>query len=211
MSNQTQSSDYALVEVSSAFERLVHWLFAGSCIVLFISGFGLMFHSLSFIASIFGGHYVLKYVHNVSGIVFAVSGVFATLVWFRDGAIFTRDDLQWLKTGGGYLWTKEGVPMSGRFNAGQKIYFILKVVTWVLMAVTGIIMWFPFGFSPELVVMCYPLHVLGVATLAGAVVIHAFLGSFGNPGTIQAMMSGKCTRAWARLQHGKWLREYDEK
>ncbi len=211
MSNHAKSSDYALIEVTGAFERLVHWIFAGSCILLFITGFGLMFHSLSFIASLFGGHYALKYVHNFSGLAFAGSGIFAALIWFKDAALFTRDDMQWLSTGGGYLWTKEGVPESGRFNAGQKLYYLLKVATWILMSLTGIIMWFPFSFSRELVTLCYPLHVLGVATLAGAVVLHAFLGSAGNPGTIQAMLSGRCTRAWAKLQHGKWLKEYDEK
>ncbi|MCP4716753.1 MAG: formate dehydrogenase subunit gamma [Deltaproteobacteria bacterium] len=209
MSNQAKSSPYELIEVTNAFERLIHWLFAGSCILLFISGFGLMFHSLSVIASLFGGYYPLKYVHNFSGLVFAVSGFFAVIIWFKDGAIFTADDMKWISTGGGYLWTKEGVPESGRFNAGQKAYFILKAVTWILMSATGIVMWFPFSFSRDLVITCYPLHALGVATLAGAVVIHIFLGSCGNPGTIQSMLSGKCTRAWAKLQHAKWLKEQD--
>ena len=103
------------------------------------------------------------------------------------------------------------MPESGRFNAGQKIYYYLKALTWILMSATGIIMWFPFNFSRDLVITCYPLHALGVAILAGAVIIHGFLGSFANPGTLQAMMSGKCSRAWAKLQHGRWLKEQDAK
>ncbi len=211
MNNTAKTSDYQLIEVTNPFERVIHWLFAGSCILLFISGFGLMFHSFSFIASIFGGYYPLKYVHNFSGLVFAVSGFFAVIIWFRDGAIFTSDDIKWFAKGGGYLWTKEGVPEQGRFNAGQKMYFILKAVTWIIMSITGLIMWFPFMFPKSLVLSCYTFHALGVAILAGAVVVHIFLGSFGNPGTIQSMLSGKCTRAWAKLQHGKWLKEYDAK
>jgi len=211
MSNGAKTSGYDLVDVTSAFERIVHWLFAGSCILLFITGFGLMFHTLSFISSIFGGYYIMKYVHNFSGLTFAVSGFFATIIWFRDGAVFTGDDIRWFATGGGYLWTKEGVPESGRFNAGQKLYYVLKASTWILMSLTGIIMWFPFSFPRELVIFCYPLHALGVAALAGSVILHIFLGTFGNPGTVQSMLSGKCTRAWAKLQHGKWLSEYDRK
>jgi formate dehydrogenase subunit gamma len=91
------------------------------------------------------------------------------------------------------------------------MYFVLKAATWVLMSVTGIIMWFPYFFGRDITIFSYPMHILGVASLAGAVVIHGFLGSLGNPGTIEAMISGKCTRAWAKLQHGKWLKEYDEK
>jgi len=206
-----KKSDYELVEVTSGYERLVHFLFAGSCIVLFISGFGLMFHNASFLAAMFGGHFVTKYVHNFAGLVFAVSGVFAVIIWFKDGALFDKDDIGWFMKGGGYLWTKEGIPPQGRFNAGQKLYFVMKAVTLVVLSITGIIMWFPFYFSPALVIMLYPLHIACVAMLAGAVVIHAFLGSLGNPGTIMAMISGKCTRAWARYQHPKWLIEYDEK
>ncbi len=211
MSNGAKSSGCELIEVTSSFERLVHWLFAGSCILLFISGFGLMYHTLDFIARLFGGYHALKYVHNISGLVFAVSGFFAAVTWFKDGALFTADDIKWIATGGGYLGKKDGVPESGRFNAGQKIYYLLKAATWILMSLTGIIMWFPFSFSRDLVILCYPLHVLGVAALAGAVIMHICLGTFINPGTIQSMLSGKCTRAWAKLQHGKWLKEYDEK
>ncbi len=86
-----------------------------------------------------------------------------------------------------------------------------RAVTLVVLGITGIIMWFPYTFGREITIACYPLHIACVAALAGAVVIHAFLGSLGNPGTIAAMITGKCTRAWARYQHPKWLKEYDEK
>ena len=211
MSNTVKNSNYELIDVTTPFERLVHTAFAGSCILLFISGFALMFHSLSFITNVFGGHYITKYVHNFSGLLFAFSGLFAVVIWFKEGAIFDADDIKWFMKGGGYLWTKEGIPPQGRFNAGQKMYFVLKAATWALMSVTGIIMWFPYFFGRELTIFSYPLHALGVASLAGAVVVHGFLGSLGNPGTIQAMITGKCTRAWAKLQHAKWLKEYDEK
>lgn len=204
-------SDYELIQVTTSGERIVHFLFAGSCIVLFISGFALMFHNMHVLASLLGGYFTTKYVHNFSGILFALSGLLAVVIWFREGAIFTGDDIRWFMKGGGYLWTKEGIPEQGRFNAGQKLYFVLKAVTWVVLSVTGSIMWFPYAFDRSLVIVCYPLHIACVAVLAGAVVVHGFLGSLANPGTIQAMITGRCTRAWARLQHAKWLREYDEK
>jgi len=204
-------SDYELIQVTSGFERLVHFLFAGSCVLLFLSGFGLMYHSMSFLTALFGGYYITKYVHNFSGLLFGASGLLAVIIWFKDGALFDQDDILWLKKGGGYLWTKEGIPPQGRFNAGQKLYFVLKAVTWVIMSVTGVIMWFPYAFGRSLVTLCYPLHIACVALLAGSVIMHIFLGTIGNPGTLQAMITGKCTRAWARFQHPKWLREYDEK
>ncbi len=65
-------------------------------------------------------------------------------------------------------------------------------------------------FAKDTVVICYPLHIIGVVAFGGTWIIHAFLGTFANPGTIEAMLSGKCTRAWAKLQHGKWLKEIDK-
>ena len=206
-----KKSDYELIEVTSATERLVHFLFAGSCIVLFISGFALMFHGASFLAAMMGGHFATKYIHNISGLVFAISGVFAVIIWFKEGALFDKDDLGWLMKGGGYLWTKEGIPPQGRFNAGQKIYFVIKATTLAILSVTGIMMWFPYNFGRELVIMCYPLHIACVAILAGSVAFHGFLGTIINPGTVAAMFTGTCTRAWARYQHPKWLKEDDER
>jgi cytochrome b subunit of formate dehydrogenase len=42
MSSTVKNSSYELVDVTTPFERLVHLAFAGSCILLFISGFALM-------------------------------------------------------------------------------------------------------------------------------------------------------------------------
>jgi formate dehydrogenase subunit gamma len=209
--NKKKRSDYELIHVASGFERSVHFLYAGSCVLLFLSGFSLMYHNLSFLAAMFGGHFITKYVHNFSGLLFAVSGLFTLVMWFKEGAIFTDDDIKWFMKGGGYLFAKEGIPDQGRFNAGQKLYFVLKATTWVLLSATGVIMWFPYVLGRTLVTLCYPLHIACVAIVAGSVIIHIFLGSLGNPGTIQAMITGKCTRAWARFHHAKWLKEYDQK
>lgn len=211
MNNEvSESSDFELIEITSGFERVVHWFYAISFILLFITGFGLMFHSFSFISAIFGGYEWMKLFHNYSGLVFGVSTFLALIVWFKDAAVFTNNDIAWLKKGGGYFWKVEDVPEPGRFNAGQKLYFILKIILGIIMFLTGLMMWFPItlGLTRGLVLLCYPLHVFGVVILAGVVVVHIFLGT-ASPGTIQAMLTGKVTRAWARLQHGAWLKDYE--
>jgi formate dehydrogenase subunit gamma len=204
MSNK---SNYELIEVTNIFERFVHWVLAISCILLFISGFGLMFKSLCWIGTLMGGASSLIVLHNYSAPVFAVSGLLAFIIWFKEGALLTADDIKWICKGGGYLWTKEGIPESGRFNAGQKIFYLIMVATCILMTITGYVMIYPFDFAKDTVVMCYPLHIIGVVTFGATWIVHAFLGTIANPGTIEAMLGGKCTRAWAKLQHGKWLKE----
>jgi formate dehydrogenase subunit gamma len=207
MSNK---SNYELIEVTNTFERFVHWALAISCILLFISGFGLMFKSLNWIGTLIGGTSSLIVLHNWSSPVFAASGFLAFIIWFKEGALMTADDIKWICKGGGYLWLKNGVPEPGRFNGGQKIFYLIMVATCILMSITGYIMIYPFDFAKDTVVMAYPLHIIGVMTFGGTWIIHAFLGTFANPGTLEAMLSGKCTRAWAKLQHGKWLKEIEK-
>ena len=53
-----------LIKVTDAYERIVHWMLAGSCLLLCFTGLGMMFHSFSIIGEIMGGLIVVKYVHN---------------------------------------------------------------------------------------------------------------------------------------------------
>ena len=41
-----------MIQATDAFERIVHWTMAISCIILFITGLGMMFRSLNFIGTI---------------------------------------------------------------------------------------------------------------------------------------------------------------
>ncbi len=62
-----------LIKATDAFERIVHWSLAISCIVLFITGLGMMFHSFNFVGTMMGGLKSLKYVHNFAGLFFIVA------------------------------------------------------------------------------------------------------------------------------------------
>jgi len=89
MSNK---SNYELIETTNVFERFVHWVLAISCILLFITGFGLMFKSLSWIGTLIGGTGSLSVLHHWSSAFFAGSGLLAFIIWFKEGAILTADD-----------------------------------------------------------------------------------------------------------------------
>jgi len=79
-----------------------------------------------------------------------------------------------------------------------------------LMFLTGIIMWFPLIFPRSLVQVLYPLHALGVIAIGGFVMVHIYLGTYGNPGTFRSITYGKVTRAWVKKHHGKWLKELEK-
>ncbi len=198
-----------LILASTTFERVVHWVLAFSCLFLFLTGFGLMFHSLSFIARFFpGGHATMKLLHNIDGIVFGIAFLFALIAWGKDTLYFDEDDKKWFRVLGGYLWEVEKVPECGKFNAGQKTFFIVLFLFWFIMVGTGIFMWFPI-FPPVLTRWLYVLHVFGVLVLGTFLVIHFYLGTYGNPGTFQVMGHGYVSKAWAKLHRPKWLRDVE--
>jgi len=203
-----------LIKATSAYERVVHWGLAISCIILFISGLGMMFHSFNFLGTPVGGLKNLKLIHNYTGIVFAVFLVLSILMWWREAGIFSLpEDWQWMICAGGYLWPVKNPPEVGKYNPGQKLFFLAVALCGLLMVGTGIVMWFPYRFDlpVEFVRWMYPLHALGFFVIFAFFFVHLYLGTVGSPGSAPAMFSGWVTRAWLKKQHPKWLREEEEK
>ncbi|MDD5231989.1 MAG: formate dehydrogenase subunit gamma [Syntrophales bacterium] len=200
-----------MIQATDAFERVVHWSLAVSCIVLFVSGLGMMFKSFNFIGTMVGGLRILKYVHNFTGIFFIVSLVLSIRMWWKEAGTFEMPgDLEWMKAAGGYLWHVDNVPEVGKYNPGQKAFFLAVAVFGAAMGVSGLVMWFSTGFPAFAVRWMYVLHALGFLVLFAFFFVHLYLGTIGSPGSLPAMTTGRVTRAWAKKQHPKWLREMDE-
>ena len=199
-----------MIRVSDGFERIVHWFLAGSFLILAVSGLGMMFHSLNFLAIPVGGLKNLKLIHNFSGLVFAPALFFGILIWWREAAIFDfPDDLEWIKCAGGYLWHVEHPPETGKYNPGQKAFFLVVAGGGILMILTGLIMWFPTALPVELVRWMYPLHALGFVAIFAFFFIHLYLGTIGNPGSVDAMVTGWMDKKVLTMLHPKWVKEME--
>jgi formate dehydrogenase subunit gamma len=199
-----------LIKVTSGYERFVHWMLAISCLLLCYTGLGMMFHSLNVFGVIMGGLKGLKLVHNFTGLVFGISLILAVQMWWREAGLFVfPEDIDWIKTAGGYLWHVDKVPETGKYNPGQKAFFLTVAFFGVIMLVTGLFMWFP-GFLPMyLLRWLYPLHVLGFVIIFAFFFIHLYLGTIGNPGSVQAMITGWMTKPVLKMLHPKWLKEME--
>jgi len=199
-----------LIQVTDAFERIVHWSLAASCLVLCITGLGMMFHSFNFIGDIMGGLKSLKYVHNFTGVFFALALVFTIGMWWKEAGVFSMpEDLDWIMCGGGYVWHVDKVPEVGKYNPGQKMFFLVVAGFGVIMVLTGLVMWFPLSFPSWLVRWLIVLHALGFVTIFAFFFVHLYLGTVGSPGSLPAMLTGWVTRAWLKKQHPKWLKEME--
>jgi len=200
-----------LIQATDWYERLVHWTLALSCLTLCITGLGMMFHSFHFIANLMGRLIVVKYVHNFTGLLFLVALLLAMKMWWHEAGVFSMpEDLEWMKTAGGYLWHVDHVPEVGKYNPGQKMFFLAVAIFGVVMVITGLIMWFPLSFPSWLVRWLFVLHALGFVVIFAFFFVHLYLGTIGSPGSLDAMTTGWVTRAWLKKQHPKWLKEMEE-
>lgn len=203
-----------MIKVTSGYERFVHWLLAISCLLLCYTGLGMMYNELNVLGIFMGGLKGLKVVHNLTGVVFGVALLLAIQMWWKEAGLFVfPEDFNWIKAAGGYLWHVDKVPETGKYNPGQKMFFLTVALFGLLMLGTGFFMWFP-GYFPlgmDLLIWIYPLHVLGFVVIFAFFFIHLYLGTIGNPGTFQAMSNGWVTRAWLKKQHPKWLKEMEHK
>lgn len=78
------------------------------------------------------------------------------------------------------------------------------------MVASGLLIWFPAGYSPELLRLMYVLHALGYVMIFAFFFIHLYLVTIGAPGSAPAMFTGWVTKAWVKKQHPKWLKEMEK-
>lgn len=199
-----------MVLVTSKYERFVHWSLAISCLLLCYTGLGIMYKELNFLGVIFGGLKGLDTVHGIMAVAFAISLVLAIAMWWKEAGVFVfPEDWEWMKVLGGYLWHVDHVPETGKYNPGQKAFFLTVALCGLLMIGTGFFMWYPRLLPAALMDWVYVLHVLGFVVIFAFFFVHLYLGTIGNPGSVWAMITGKMELPVLRMLHPKWVKEME--
>jgi formate dehydrogenase subunit gamma len=193
-----------MVRKSDNDEIVNHWILAGSCILLMITGFAFLFH-ITFIASIFGGFNGMKTVHNWLGIVFGLSLLYSMSHYLKDALEYDEDDVQWFKVAGGYLSHKVKVPPMGKYNPGQKLYYLAIVAAGIAIALSGFGMWLMKG-NTTVMLISHLVHNVAFCIFAIAVPVHIYLGTLANPGTFQIMVNGMVPLNLAKKRYPKWMK-----
>jgi formate dehydrogenase subunit gamma len=199
-----------LVKVTSGYERFVHWMLAVSCLLLCYTGMGMMYKELNFLGVLMGGLHGMKVVHNYTAIVFGISLLLAIQMWWKEAGLFVfPEDWEWIKAAGGYLWHLDHVPETGKYNPGQKAFFLAVALCGLLMVCTGFFMLYPqyFPLASWMYDWMYTFHMLGFFVIFPFFFIHLYLGTIGNPGSVQAMLTGYMEKPVLRMLHPKWYKE----
>lgn len=194
------SDDDPDVQRFTLYERAVHWLAMLFFIFLSLSGIAFLLHRETPMSA-------MRALHGQVGCAFVIVLIALVVTWWRH-AVFAQCDKDWIRKLGGYLWIKGDCP-AGKFNAGQKAFFWLVVVVGgLVISATGIVLLVGRGFAASWV---YTLHDIAAIALIAGVLGHVYLGTFANPGTIMAIITGRVKKSWAEKHHSEWAKKIEEK
>jgi formate dehydrogenase subunit gamma len=195
-------------------EMMLHWAIAVPFMACFATGATMKLfynlHSDSLVRAF------LSFLHRVSGGCLAVFPLLAILRNRRDykvhienvkvGFSWTIDDLKWLFLVGPSTVSKRIVlPEQRKFNAAERLNFMMVLVTYPLFSATGFILWTQGidHFLPWVLHLCMslvaPLLVMG----------HVYMALV-NPSTrvgLSGMFTGRVDREWAKLHYQRWYRD----
>jgi len=200
-----------LIERFNSAERVAHWTMALSFVALALTGLALLFGKYVLMpllgASAFSGIAdAAKVIHNFVGPLFMFSLVVFIVLYIRDN-IWRAYDMAWIGKFGGML-SGEHVP-SGRFNAGEKVWFWIGVVfLGIVISVSGAILLFPnWNTSREIMGGANLVHAAVGCLFIAMSFAHIYLGTVGMAGAYKAMREGTVDEEWAKEHHEIW---YDE-
>ncbi len=193
------------------FVRVVHWLIAITFIAAMVTGLTLYWNSiLWWLRPHLGGEQGAIAIHFVAGIGLAVLAVPIYGTW-RKRMRWTATDSYFVRHVREHGMRPDQVPPAdtGFFNGGQKLYFWAFIVSTVWLLVSGLVWWWrrePW-MPREVYVVCRTSHRVVAVIMSGALLIHIYKATIGEPGTFASMLKGTVTTGWARLRRPAWFRE----
>jgi formate dehydrogenase subunit gamma len=188
--------------------RVVHWTVALTFFVCLFTGLPIWTPYLGFLASLFGGLHVCRWLHPWSGVAFAAASVLMFVQWVSQMKL-TRADREFITPRGmlRYFQYRNQDADVGKYNGGQKMLFWAAALGALGLLLSGVVMWFPLQFGQPLREASYLLHDVAFSLFFAMIIGHIYLGTAAEPGTFRSMVRGTVTRSWARLHHPRWYRE----
>jgi formate dehydrogenase subunit gamma len=195
------------VERFNTSERVLHWIVTASFFTLLLSGLGLYSRLFTGYFTFFGNGQNAILVHKITGIIFFFSSLYMYFNHKKDISTFDRDDREWVGKQGGYLSRDTAHFNIGKYNPGQKLFALSIAAATAVLGVSGIFIWVPTVFPRLLVQVSLLTHGLMFVGSIMFVIVHVYLATIGNPGTLDAMLYGDVKRSWAKKHHPKWYKE----
>jgi len=193
------------------FVCTVHWLIAVCFLLAAATGFTLYWASiLSWMRPYFGGTEGAIAIHFVTGLGLAALAVPIFFAW-RKRMRWTATDSYFVRHLPSHAMRPDQLPPpdTGFFNGGQKLYFWAFIGSTVWLLITGLVWWWrrePW-MPKQVYVVSRTSHRVVAVIMLGALLIHVYKATIGEPGTLASMLKGTVTSNWARLRRPGWFRE----
>jgi formate dehydrogenase subunit gamma len=189
-----------MIERFTLAERWAHWVMGISFVVLGITGLIILFGKFVVLPVI---GYTL---HNFVAPLFIVSLLVFIVMYAKDN-LPEKGDGTWLANGWKFF---SGMHLpSGRFNAGEKVWFWVGVVVLCLIvSVTGLILLFPnFDQVRSTMQLANIIHAIASVLVIGFGLGHIYMGSIGVEGAYRNMADGVTDETWAKEHHEYWYND----
>ncbi len=197
-------------------ERILHWSIAAPFLVSFGTGILLAVVYNPDPSRPFRS--VFAVLHRISGVAFMILPMLATFRRRGDASIhfynikqawiWMYDDFRWLALMGfAAISSRIRLPEQGKFNAAEKLNFMVLMTTYPLYIITGLLMWFTHA-----AVLSWILHFLMALLAAPLLLGHLYMALINQstrPG-LDGMISGHVDRHWAKHHYRRWYREHHE-
>lgn len=199
------------IERFSTSERVLHWIVTLSFFTLVLTGLGLFSPMFRGCFLLFGGGQNAILIHKIAGVIFFFSSLKLYFQNRKEISNLTDSDWNWIRRKGCYL-TKEDCQFNmGKFNPGQKLFALSIAAATVVLGITGVFIWAPVLFPRIIVQLSLMLHGMMFVCSIMFAIVHVYLATLGNPGTLESMLWGSVTRNWAKHHHARWYKENFEK
>jgi len=205
----TDNSQREAIVRYTAGERTNHWIIAISFVLLALSGLALFHPGLFWLSELFGGGTWTRILHPFVGVVLFIAFLMFALRMWSDNRMGERD-WQWLKQWKDVVNNREeNLPDVGRYNAGQKLLFVVLVLCVFGLLLSGIAIWRPYFaayFPIDLVRLAATVHAVCAFVMICSIIVHIYAGIWVK-GSIGAMTRGTVTPGWAWKHHRAWFRD----
>ena len=192
-------------------DRVIHWSTAITFSILAISGLIMLFGKAVLLPligyTLFSWLAILgKNLHNFAGPLFSICVLMLLFNFLRDN-FPGPGDWQWISHFGGLLSKHE--PPSGRFNAGEKIWFWGGAcMLGIIVSASGYVLDFPnFDQTRQTMQIAHVIHSIGAILFMLGAMGHIYMGTLGMAGAFDAMKTGYVDEEWAREHHAYWYND----
>lgn len=187
--------------------RVIHWSVALFFFVSLLSGLPIWTPIFGWMAHLFGGLYVCRWLHPWAGILFFASSLVMFAHWVAEMRLEPHER-DWLGPKlFEYLKYSGDDSQVGKYNGGQKLFFFAATVLALVLLLSGVVLWYPLTFAQPLREASILIHDLSFIAFAVMIIGHIYIGTAAEPGTFHSMTRGTVTKKWARLHHPRWYRE----